>query len=286
MIIEGLVSKIISKMIHELKIPNPDSEDYQLLLLYLLFAEARVQKTAESQNNLIDKQMKIIAEMDRNSKIRTSDIDRVKVGYVIPNLLPLQIATRNFPILHDLSAILIISDSDRMFITSDFPLTKYNQFYVNRNYHLRGYGLGNIGAQLFYPISPTICLCLYDSIAYDCIGCANNIVRIKKGKDIDELNKLFYLNSFEYLFFNENVLETYIKRLTNELTPVHDLNKEVTILGSDENKLIQVQNCFVKDKIRIPFMRIKQSAMRMQLPLHMAGPMRPHAIEFMKMTNP
>lgn len=278
--IENLVSKIVKRIIEKRELPSYDSEDYQLLLLYLIFAEARVKKTADSQNNFINTQMKIIAKMDKNFKLSDEEIDKINVGFDIPNLLPLQVAAKTFPILLDLSAILIISDSDRRFITTDAPLTRYNQMYVYRNYKLRGYGLGNIGIQLFYPISPRICLCIYDDSTYECIGCNNQIVHIRKGREIDELNKLFYLNSLDYLFFHEDVLETYIRRITYGFTPVYDVNEEISIFGSEDNKLIAFGNNYVKEKIKLPFMRIRQDVLNMPLPAHMGGPMRPHAIRF------
>jgi hypothetical protein len=279
--IENYVANVIRKIIERQELPSHNSEEYHTLLLYLLFAEARVEKIADSQNNLINTQMKLLAKMDKRFNGSIEDIDKINIGYEIPNLPPLQVAAENYPILLDLSAILIISGSDRRFITSDAPLIRYNQMYVNRNYQLRGYGLGNMGIQLFYTISPKICLCLYDSTTYECIGCSNQTVYIRKGKEIDELNKLFYINSLDYLFFNQDILETYIRRITNGLIPVHNVKKEISIFGSDNDKFIIFQNSFVKDKIKLQFMRIKQNIPNMPLPEHMAGPIRPYAGKFM-----
>lgn len=279
--IENLASNIFRKIIQEEELPSYNSEDYHLLMLYLLFAEARVLKTADSQNNFVNTQMKIMAKMDRNLELSEDEIDKVNIGFDIPNLLPLQGAAENYAILLDLKAILIISKSDRRFITTDMPLTRYNQMYVHRDYKLRGYGLGNMGIQLFYSISPKICLCLYDDITYECYGCENKILNIRKGRQIDELNKLFYLNSLDYLFFYEDIPETYFRRLTQGLVPVHDVKKEISIFGSKDNKLISYQNSYVKEKINLPFMRIKQDILKMPLPGHLAGPMRPYAIRFL-----
>jgi len=280
MMLEGLMAKITKDILASHELPLKSSAEYEMILLYLLMAEARVQKTAESQNNFVNKQMKLLAKMDKNIKISNEVIDKMKISYNVPNLLPMQVATKIYPILFDLRAILIISDSDRRFITTDNPLTRYNEMYVHMNYQLRGYGLGNMGIQLFYPISPEVCLCIYDDIMYHCNGLQNRTLRLVKGKDIDELNKLFYLNSMDYLFFSGGVSETYLNRIIKGLTPVHNLEKEFNVFGSEDEKLIAFQTSFVKEKIKLPFMKMNPELINMPLPAHMAGPLRPYANKF------
>lgn len=280
MIIESTAAIIIRKIVNELELPAYGSSDYLVLLLFLLLLEARVLKTAESQNNLIDKLIKVLAKMDKRNNLTEEEIDKVKIAFKVPNLTPMKTAALYFPILLDLKAIILISDSDRRFITSDNPLTRYNKMYVHRNYQLRGYGLGNRGIQLFCPISSNVCLCLYDDYVYECIGLKNNIVKLNKGRDIDGLNRLFYLNSMDYIFFNENMLKSYINRITEGLTHDYNLNKEISILGSENKKLIWFQPYYVKEKIRLPFMRIRPMFLNMPLPSHMAGPIRPYAKRF------
>lgn len=278
--IEGNVATIFQNILKTYQLPSKGSGEYSLLCLYLLIAEARVQKNAESQNNFINQQMKILAKMDKNLDVPDNLIDNMDISYEIPNLIPMQIAGELYPILFDLSMILIVSDCDRRFITTDNPLTRYNQFYVFRNYQLRGYGLGNIGIQLFYPLSPKVCLCMYDDKAYYCNELTDQILKLVKGKYIDELNKLFYLNSFNFLFFNDEILESYIRRITHGLDPANNIKNEVHIFGSQDEKLIHFQNCYVKQRIKLPFMRLNPKVASMPLPAHMAGPIRPYAEKF------
>lgn len=280
MVIEEKIAYITRRILELNELPPKHTEEYKILLLYLLLAEARVQKTAESRNNFIDKLMKTVAKMDKNLNLPPDSIDKVKISFNIPNQLPIQAAIQIYPILFDLRMILLISDCDRRFITSDNPLTRYNQFYVYRDYQIRGYGLGNMGIQLFYPISPKVCLCLYDDAMYHCNGLSNSCLSLVRGRDIDELNKLFYLNSMDYLFFSDQISESYIKRLSEGLTPVHNLEKEVNIFGTENDALIHNQTSFVKQRIRLPYMILNPKYSSMPLPAHMAGPIRPYARRF------
>lgn len=284
--IEGVAAKCIRNILNSFQLPSKGSSEYELICLFLLLSEARVEKTAESMNNFINQQMKLTMKMDKNFEINDHLIEKANIGLDIPNLPSMQIVAEIYPILFDLSMILIISDCDRRFITSDNPLTRYNQFYVFRNYQLRGYGLGNVGIQLFYPLSPKVCLLMHDSSAYKCDQLNGQILRITKGKQIDELNKLFYLNSFDYIYFCSEIPESYIRRVTNGLTPANNIKKEVNIFGSADSALIHYQQSFVKQKIKLPFMKLNPVMANMPLPAHMAGPVRPYAQRFGEKPKP
>ncbi|WP_256462224.1 DUF4238 domain-containing protein [Parageobacillus sp. KH3-4] len=280
--IENQCSKIINTIIRTSRIPPKDSEDYHLLLLFLLLSEARNLKTADSIDNFINRQIKIIAKMDERINVPDDIIDKMTISMTIPNLNPIKASLELYPILLDLGCVLLLSKNDRQFITSDNPLVRYNQMYVQRNYTLRGYGLGNMGIQLFFPISPKMCICLFDHILYDYTANEDGIIEIHNGKQIDEINKLFYLNSYAYLFFNENVKESYINRLIRSCNKhsISQLDKEIQVLGDKYNKLIAYSPRKVTERIKLSFFKIRKEFIKMPLPVHMGGPMRPYAKKF------
>jgi len=285
--IEAEASGVIRKIIESLALPKYNSEEYHLLMLFMLISEARVQKQADSNNNYATEQMKIIGKMYKeHGRLDVPDevIDNLKVTFNIPNLLSMQIATKLYPILLDLKSVILISDNDRSFITSDRPIIRYNYMYVKRNYQIRGYGLGNMGIQIFTPISPKYCIYLYDDVMYNSKVEKNKII-LSKGSHVDELNKLFYLNSYKYLFFSENIMESYLRRLIVNLKHDNRLDKEVIQFGSTSNKLIMHQSNFVKDYIKMPFLEINPKFINMPLPPHMAGPIRPYAKKIISMKD-
>jgi len=239
-----------------------------------------VQKQADSNENLITKQVKVMAKMYKeHGRLDVPDeaIDNLQATYNIPNLISMQVAVKLFPILLDLKSVILISDNDRSFITSDRPIIRYNYMYVKRNYQIRGYGLGNMGIQIFFPITPKYCIYLYDDIMYNSDVVEENKIILSKVKYVDELNKLFYLNSYDYLFFNEGVKEIYIRKLVANLNHNSSVENEVVQFGSTSNKIIMHQHNYVKDYIQMPFLSVNPKLVNMPLPPHMAGPIRPYA---------
>lgn len=174
--------------------------------------------------------------------------------------------------------LLIIENDDRMFITSDNPVVRYNYMYMKRNYY-RGYGLGNMGIQLFMPMSPKICLYLFDDIMYLTKLSGEGNIILKDEKTVDRLNKLFYLNSYKYLFFLECGHEHYIKKLAVLSKTKNKEPNSITVFGSKDSKIIIDQDTFVKEKIDLSFVKLNPSLEKMTLPAHAGGPIRPYVDE-------
>ena len=57
-----------------------------------------------------------------------------------------------------------------------------------------------MGIQIFFSLSPELCICVFDRIMYK--PEADGIIAIKSGSQINELNKLFLLNAYQTVFFN------------------------------------------------------------------------------------
>lgn len=277
--IEKETSSIISSIIDNNKLPSKFSDDYKILLKFMLLAEARNLKTADSQNNLINTLVKNMAEMD--PKINNDQIKNLDVKQSIPNLYSIQAAVNIYPILFDLKSTLLISENDRKFFTSDNPLIRYNLMYIKRDYSMRGYGLGNVGVQLFFPISPRLCILIFDDKVYNYKE-DNGKIHINRGKYMDELNRLFYLNSYNNIFFSQNTLKSYIIRLSNKIEHENNsLETECKVFGDKTNKLIGYFTNQVNKRIKLPFLKVKTRFMNMNLPPHMGGPVRPYARKFM-----
>lgn len=267
---EGEWSKIIDKIVETEKI-SLDEEDYITLLLFLTLTEARTSQTADYNNAQISTSANLLFKMKEGK-----DRD-LGVHYNIPNLISLQTAAKLTPILTDLNLLLIINESNRGFITSDNPVVRYNQYFMFRNYY-KNYGLGQIGLQLLVPLSPKICLCVYDDIMYTPI--TNDIVTIRSGSQINELNKLFLLNAYERIFFSNVQKESYIKSISRYSKGKKSF--DIPVLGAGNHYIIPFSHESVKEKIKLDFFKINPDLATIPLPLHMAGPMRPKAEEFIE----
>jgi hypothetical protein len=102
-------------------------------------------------------------------------------------------------IMRDLSVKILVNKTDKVFITSDNPVAKYNQFMERMRQET--YGLGARGLQMFFSLSPQIGVMYYDPKCYKLGYKKKEYVELDQVKDIDELNKLTSCNSGGLLFY-------------------------------------------------------------------------------------
>ncbi len=175
------------------------------------------------------------------------------------------------PYCMDLKYKLLKNTTKIPFITSDYPLIKYNQFLEMRKWNIGGHnGYGTVGAQMFLPLNDTYTLILYDPIVYKVGNKKEKIVEINELKSIEQLNLLQHLNSQETLYFNHKASKHYIEYLNtvaskykkanvsfSEIYQIDDgkggfkKNEEVISLGSVDLKInLTLQKIKFSSKVR------------------------------------
>ncbi|MDI6583692.1 DUF4238 domain-containing protein [Bacillus subtilis] len=288
--IERKAARIIKKIIDTNSILDfvNEIEDYEHLLTFLLVSEGRNLRSADSAENAADKLIKTMIKGHPDFKEVDLDQFEIKINQPANNIIG--IALESTPLIYDLEPILILQKTSRKFITSDNPLVRYNSFYIGRNYYGRGFGLVTRGLQLFLPISPQHCLLFYDSLAYDIPGEENGVLTLKRAREIDYLNELFYLNSYNNTFFNQRIKEDYIRKIHNKnrnTSKINELDKEVKFYNSseDNDQIISLLHNRVTKKITLPWITDSKFAKSLVLPRHMGGLQRmesPIIGEYMK----
>nr|WP_252240478.1 DUF4238 domain-containing protein [Cytobacillus solani] len=251
-----------------------DDDKYYHLVLFLLVSEGRNLKLADSTNHMADFMAKEMLKVHPDFK--DMDLDAFKIELSQPASLNLEAAMKGLPLVVDLEPILIVEQTGaRKFITSDNPLVRYNSFYLSKNYP-RGFGYITRGLQLFFPISPRTCILLYDSVAYDIPEKRNGILTLKKARDVDLLNELFYLNAYNNVFFNQTTKKDYIEGIhyKNSRTPkINDLEREIVSYNSTDSnsKLIAMSPNKVNKKINFPWIKNSDYTNSLKIPAHMGG---------------
>ena len=286
--IESKASRAILRIIETGKIPDFCSEDYQIILLFVLIMDARVLKQADAMDNFIDVQMKMILQMKIEHDMvdmRVEDLDRVKMHLEIPNLYNIEAAFSSWEILLDLKMCLICNDTDRVFITSDNPVVKYNCMYNVRGYTNRNYGLGNMGIQIIFPISPRICIYIYDNVMYDNKPAVDNNFHIERAKEIDKINRLIYMNSYDFLLFHPSTKESYLENIIRGNCNLKNNPVEIAVFGSKDDKFIMNGCRTVRHRFDFSFCRINKNLLNLSFPQHIGGPIRPRAKRFTDKTN-
>nr|WP_262895928.1 DUF4238 domain-containing protein [Marivirga aurantiaca] len=113
---------------------------------------------------------------------------------------------------YDLEMKLLVNKTKKMFIVSDNPAVKYNQFLEKRNHPGGHLGIFTKGLQLFIPLSPSLMLVYFDKWAYKYGNKKEKIILIKNEVDIDQLNYLQFMNCYK-IIFTKQLNQFYLNQL-------------------------------------------------------------------------
>ncbi|WP_404399048.1 DUF4238 domain-containing protein [Lactococcus lactis] len=212
--IEMKASKIIKDIIQTKTLPTKLSLEFLQLMQFIVISDLRTLKL----NEIVSEQQKRLKDSILSSI--NGDLDKLsnQVKEILRfdkkenSVLLLSMSSGLQYKLHDLEMCLISHNSrSREFITTDVPINKDNIFAKSLNGYSDGTGFSNLGFELFFPITPKLCLFLYDPKIYEITNSNSMNVKIND-KDIDKINKYFYLNSNSNLYFSEKISEDYLKK--------------------------------------------------------------------------
>lgn len=272
-----LLRKIINSVNLSL---SPD--EWAFLYMFIFLTDARNGFNADSANDMTTKTAQLIAKISRDhGRLSNTDEEIKQLKYVsnIPNLPAIQAMPKMINIMTDLKPLLIHNTTSRMFITSDFPVVKYNYLFAARNYH-RNYGYGHIGTQIYIPINSTLCLMLFDSAVYD-INDNNLVLKINSPDQIAELNKLFACNSKRAVYFNSAAREWVIDRYVDGIKDTSDNFGNQILENRAGEFIIQTSNPSIFVKRKLSFCTINPYFLTCPFPMHMRGPLRPPVEEIL-----
>ncbi|GAB6285567.1 MAG: hypothetical protein STSR0009_17680 [Methanoregula sp.] len=114
----------------------------------------------------------------------------------------------------DLAPILVKNMTDLNFISSDAPVVK-NNYFIDSKYSFTGFQ--SVGLQIFLPLSPKLCLLLYDPVMYTITDMKQGIIELNDRRDADKINHLQIMNCLEDVIFSDSGEEEYIKSIHLEL---------------------------------------------------------------------
>lgn len=145
------------------------------------------------------------------------------------------------------------------------------------------------GLQLFFPISSQKCILLYDRRAYDIPEAKNGVLTLRKARDVDQLNELFYLNAYNNVFFNQKIKKDYIERIHNKnkhIPKIKELEREVVSFKSVDSNgtLVSFSQNRVSKKINFSWIKNTKFSNSLKIPSHLGGINRtesPYITEFL-----
>ncbi len=256
----------------ELVIRNP--MDFLHVLSFVSFSEVRTSKRINGQKfvlrNMIEDIRQRVGE-DAFSKV--SMFDDLDLDYM-PTQINLEAGTELFKLLLDLDWLFIVNITGRDFITCDAPVANINPYLVRRQWK-GGFGNGAIGLQKLIPLSNRVCLCLYDSLAYNCFEdfiC----VTLDDTRIVRRINKLFVENSMEQIVFHPSFPRCEAKGLCKGKKYV-ELDEELQVFESDDGNLAYgMSHVSSKSTLMLPWFSFNEKAMNIPFPSNMAGLLRPY----------
>jgi hypothetical protein len=201
--LESKFAVITRKILATKTLPSRDAGEFAMILFFVALQMIRTKRMAEDFNSFIEKFNQIILLRNKeNFNLTAEKIKEMKIGIKDPMLILIHSAIKFFLSIDDLKLILLVSDCECNFITSDAPVFMYNKYCEGSAGATTG--LIAAGTQIFFPLSPRICLHLYDGNVYKVGKKSGNIVSITSATDIDRINTIQFIGADNNLYFSNN----------------------------------------------------------------------------------
>ena len=208
--VEGNLATIINDLIELQTVPDKNTASHFELLFFVTLTELRNPVKIDGMKDMFAGMRKQILEEHPESDVEKL-IPNPSHEEIVKMLMTSTIEMANM--IFDLEYKLLINNTLTPFITSDFPIAKYNQFLELKKWRHSKTGFGITGLQIFIPINHKMVLVLYDKDIYKLGDKKKKFHIVSNPKDVDEINVLQFLNCISTIFFDEKANETYIRYL-------------------------------------------------------------------------
>lgn len=197
--LEGAFSPLIKKIERLSALPPPLSEDHETLCVMTILQYARTAYSADAVNEFTDGFWRSILKHD--PRVTQEMLDRVKITQKEPARFAVTHFLQNYHLIMDLSYRLLVAPSGTEFITSDNPVVMYNQL-MEFSKAGSATGVASKGLQIFYPLSPTHLLFMFDRHSYTVQPKRRRKIELTLKADVDALNVLQAANALENIYFS------------------------------------------------------------------------------------
>lgn len=209
--IEDTTSIILKEVVKTKTLPKNRSDDYYWIWLFILLQAYRMRANADEFNDMIDKTMKTAMKFE--SQFKDFEYDKYFFAYDDAIEKTLDILLKSLPMMMDMQIKLLINKTSKKIITSDNPVSKYNQFLESRKFPYGHNGMASKGLQIFYPLAPDLMLLMYDPKVYK-VGNRKQFSQIAiNEKDVEVLNVLTCLYANKAFYSTNNVTDFEFEQL-------------------------------------------------------------------------
>jgi len=137
-----------------------------------------------------------------------------------------------------LEILLLHNRTNTPFITSDYPIVRFSQYLQAKKEDISELGFNSDGIQVFMPLSPSVCLVLYDKRTYDIMSEVDRYIDIHSETEIFQLNLLQLLNCSDKVYFNTSISKEYTDQLEQEYQNILQLDSMSNEFVSTDDRII------------------------------------------------
>ena len=273
---ESIWAAIIRTIIQTEQLPR-DWVSIEELLYFIVFSDYRTWAHAQEVLEPFTVLYQTIARMHKaHGRLDVPDelISRIRAEDPIPNRYAFKQVPYTVDCCRDLKLVLLKNISEMPFITSDNPVAKYNQLFMEREYY-RPYGYGHWGIQIFVPISPQLCLVLFDPYAYRVRHMHKGKIVLNDPKAIQAINTLVVAYGDKEIYFSGNTSDRTVQKLIKQRDSRAMCTPVVTWGDTDNGFVFEREPSYWK-KVDTMIFALKKAFREVTLPAHMGGPIRPY----------
>lgn len=276
---ESIWASIIRSIIRTEQIPR-DWNSIEELHFFMVLSDYRTWAHAQETLGTWTALYQTMARMAKaHGRLDVPDelIERITAEDPIPNRYAFKHAGYTVKCCRDLRLALIKNISEMPFITSDNPVAKYNQFFMERGY-FRPYDYGHWGIQIFLPISPKLCLVLFDPCAYRVRHMHDGKIVLNDPKAIRAINTLIVAYADKEIYFSGDTSDRTIQKLVRNRDP-GAMCSAVATWGDTNNSFVFEREPSYWKKLDTTIFTVRKAFREVPLPPHMGGPIRPYVEE-------
>ncbi|GEM_PF-3216894 len=238
-IIEELLSKgeydacmIIRDLIKTETIPHKADESYSKLLNFIAIQRCRTSCFMDNAQAIYQRGLTIYKDL-MHQHYPQKHFDKIEINVRVNRAKLLFKFSLSAPLLSDLEIVILKNQTETPFVISDDPVVSYNPLLFSK-FGGNSEGLCLIGLCIFLPLSPNICLLMYDKKYYG-VRHNNDVVIVESAIDVINVNILQILNAQNQIFTNridylESIKECYHENLQYKVnTKLEDKLKPKTL---------------------------------------------------------
>jgi hypothetical protein len=258
-LLEHTVAKIIHSILETQQVPIKRSKQYFELLFYIVSQHNRTKHEADEADEITDQMARVW--LQKNETL-SSILKNVRIGLKNPTAFGLYSAATSWPLALDLEAKLICNESREAFVFSDHPVVYYNQYMESRD-ERSFVGLAARGLQIFFPLSPSCLLHLYDGGVYRVGSEKHTCCKIYDAAEVRKLNELQWVNALENVYYSSSSTEDSIRSQAKRALPRRHTNlavvKQTPYASEPNSSLLEMRGVDLKIRLRPCFVTIKKS---------------------------